>query len=187
MSNIFDKLRVNPGDVDKSISWYKKEISKLSSRDVSRSSFFASKDNLTSRLYPGQLYLFAYDPKHKNTLPYYDTFPLLFPFRKLNDGFIGYNLHYLPPVLRFKIMGVLMNVQQSKNSAERKLAYSYGILNSSSLEKYFAPCIKRYLSEHLRSYFFEIPYESWLPAALLPTENFVKASKARVWRDSTGA
>ena len=25
---------------------------------------------------PGNMYMFFYDPKHKDTLPYYDTFPL---------------------------------------------------------------------------------------------------------------
>lgn len=35
----------------------------------------------------GQMYLFQYDALHKDTLPYYDRFPLIFPFRKTNDGF----------------------------------------------------------------------------------------------------
>ena len=46
----------------------------------------------------GQMFLFAYDAKHKDTLPYYDRYPLIFPFKKVNDGFLGINMHYLPPV-----------------------------------------------------------------------------------------
>ena len=35
-----------------------------------------------SRFMMGNMYLFAYDPKHKDTLPYYDRFPLIFPINK---------------------------------------------------------------------------------------------------------
>ena len=159
MANPFEKLIVNPGDVDRSITWYKKEIQNLSRRDTAPSAFLSDRENLNNTILPGRLYLFSYNPKLKNTLPYYDTFPMVFPFRKVKGGFFGYNLHYIPPVLRFKVMGVLMNIQQSHDREAKKLAYSYGVLNSAHLTKYLEPCIKQYLSAHVMSKFFEIPYE----------------------------
>ena len=51
----------------------------------------------------GQMYMFQYDPKYKDVLPYYDRFPLVIPFEQTRrvgiaqgDGFYGLNLHYLP-------------------------------------------------------------------------------------------
>ena len=44
----------------------------------------------------GKMYLFQYDAKHKKILPYWDRFPLIFPFDYAKDGFYGINLHYLP-------------------------------------------------------------------------------------------
>jgi hypothetical protein len=48
----------------------------------------------------GNMYLFSYDPKHKDTLPYYDRFPLIFPINKAKGGFLGITMHYLTPILR---------------------------------------------------------------------------------------
>ena len=41
-----------------------------------------------SRFMMGNMYLFAYDPKHKDTLPYYDRFPIIFPINKAKGGFL---------------------------------------------------------------------------------------------------
>lgn len=144
----------------------------------------ANEDLIRRRVRIGNLYLFLYDPKTKNQLPYYDTFPLVYPYRKAEGGFVGYNLHYLPPMLRFKVMGTLLNVQQYGTREEKKIAYSYGILSANEANKYFEPCIRKYLSSQMRSNFILIPPEDWLSAALLPTERFVKASTAKIWKDT---
>ena len=46
--------------------------------------------------------MFFYDPKpeQKKNLPYFDMFPLVFPLRRMGDGFTGINVHYLPPAFR---------------------------------------------------------------------------------------
>jgi hypothetical protein len=182
-TNQFDNLRIRPEDQDKSIDWYRKQIKSLSS-NLTPNKLMGERDNLVRRIMPGNLYMFYYDPKFKEKLPFYDTFPLLYPYKKTPDGFIGYNMHYIPPVLRFKLMGLLLNVQQSTNIELKKISYSYGVLNASELNKYFAPCIKRYLTQHVKSNFLEIPQDSWLSASLLPTERFIKANKNTVWKDT---
>jgi hypothetical protein len=58
----------------------------------------------------GKMYTFFYDPKHKETLPYYDLFPLIFVVGPAAGGFLGINLHYLPPVLRAKLMDSLYQI-----------------------------------------------------------------------------
>src|SRR6056300_814968 len=100
----------------------------------------------------GNMYLFAYDPKHKDTLPYYDRFPLIFPINKAKGGFLGINMHYLPPILRAKLMDQLYTTLNNKNFDETtRLQASYKILNGAAKFKEFAPCVKHYLNAHVRT------------------------------------
>jgi hypothetical protein len=86
-----------------------------------------------ARFMMGNMYLFAYDPKHKDTLPYYDRFPLIFPINKAKGGFLGINMHYLPPILRAKLMDQLYTVLNNKAFDEStKLSASYKILNGAA-------------------------------------------------------
>ena len=57
----------------------------------------------------GVLCHFIYDPKLKNSLPYYDKFPLCIPADQKNgEGFLGWNLHYVPIDMRKVILGELL-------------------------------------------------------------------------------
>lgn len=184
VENPFDKLRYTGKDVEASAEWFKEKINSMSRASYKPQNILANEDLIRRRVRIGNLYLFLYDPKTKNQLPYYDTFPLVYPYRKAEGGFVGYNLHYLPPMLRFKVMGTLLNVQQYGTREEKKIAYSYGVLSANEANKYFEPCIRKYLSSQMRSNFILIPPEDWLSAALLPTERFVKASTAKIWKDT---
>ena len=59
---------------------------------------------LLQRPSAGRMSMFIYDPKTKQKLPFYDTFPLVLPFELIRGGFIGLNFHYLPYGLRFKLL-----------------------------------------------------------------------------------
>lgn len=132
----------------------------------------------------GQMYLFAYDAKHKDTLPYYDMYPLVFPFSLVDGGFMGLNMHYLPPILRARLMDALYDLASNKNIDDNtRLMMSYRVLQSSSKYKYFAPCVKRYLFSQLRTRFLLIPSNEWDIALFLPLEKF-NASKSLVYRDT---
>ena len=133
----------------------------------------------------GRMYLVSYDPKHKETLPYYDMFPLLIPIERYSDGFLGLNLHYLPPALRAKLLGSLYDILNDATTDDRKkFMISYNILKSASKHAWFKPCVKRYLASHFRSRFIKIPHQNWTAAVFLPVESFEKASKNEVWTDS---
>ena len=56
--------------------------------------------------------------KLKEELPYYDKFPLVFPWRRLEDGFIGLNMHYLPHFHRVQLLTRLMQFATNKNMDE---------------------------------------------------------------------
>lgn len=133
---------------------------------------------------PGYMYMFAYDPKYKDTLPYYDRFPLVFPFSLHRDGFTGINMHYLPHLLRARLMDALYNLSSNSNfDVNTKLRMSYNILNSSSRYRLFAPCVKRYLYSHLQTKFLLVPSNEWDIALFLPLERF-NVNKRMVFNDS---
>lgn len=138
-----------------------------------------------NRISMGKMYLFNYDPKTKATLPYYDRYPLIFPVQGAPGGFYGINMHYLPYVLRARLMDALYDLSSNERYDERtKLRLSYDILKGATKYKAFKPTFKRYLSSHVRSRFIEINSSEWDIALFLPLESFAKASKGSVWADS---
>jgi len=123
--------------------------------------------------------------KHKKTLPYYDRFPLIIPMERYKDGILGMNLHYLPPVLRARLLDALYDTLTNKKfDHNTKMKINYSIMKNASKYRYFQPCIKRYLGKHFRSRFIKVPSSSWTPAVFLPMERFEKASNKQVWTDS---
>lgn len=133
----------------------------------------------------GSMYSFFYDPKNKKTLPYYDMFPLVFVIGPKPGGFLGINLHYLPPVLRAKLMDQLYTITNNKKYDDTtKLVVSYNLLNRASRFRYFEPCVKHYLFEHVQSKFLRIEPRFWDAALMLPTEKFAKADADTVWSQS---
>ena len=75
---------------------------------------------MVSSITPGEMYLFYYDPKYKDELAYYDRLPLVLPFRKVPGGFYGINLHYLPYLMRFRILQKLSEYSVKETSTIRK-------------------------------------------------------------------
>ena len=147
------------------------------------------KQNLRTVKQPeiGRLYMYVYDPKHKETLPYYDVFPMTFVMDYYTDGFLGMNMHYLPPLLRARLMETLLKHQKQttrKGKKEQHLDISYAILKAAAANKYFKPTIKRYLYDHVRSPFAEVMEPQWENAIFLPTEQFRKKGRSEVWSDS---
>lgn len=133
----------------------------------------------------GNMYLFKYDPKHKDTLPYYDRFPLVFPINKAKGGFLGINMHYLPPQLRAQLMDALYDTTTNKKFDEStRLKISYDILNSAAKFRLFAPTIKHYLSKHVQTRFVYMNPSEWDIALFLPLQQFIGAGKQKVWADS---
>lgn len=170
-----------------SFAWYQSKIKELGDIGKSANKIMNSTPNkqFFNTVEVGSLYLFNYDAKHKDTLPYWDRFPLILPFVVNNTDFKGFNLHYIPYGPRFKLMQQLMKVHDDKFlNARTKLQYSYGMLKESSKFEIMKPCIKMYLPPHVRSQFLKIHPRDWLMAVMLPVDQFVGASKSTVWRKS---
>ena len=145
----------------------------------------AQRGTLTGRLIPGRLYFFMYMPKHKGTLPYYDTFPLVLPIQKFSDGFLGINFHYLIPKDRAILFDELkVFVNDRTLGPMTKIKIKYDMLRGFTRFKRAKPCLKRYLTTYLKSQFIPIGTDEWAPALFLPVEKFRKRNKQAVWSES---
>ena len=189
MSNIFNRLELQAfragitPRTKESREWFRKKAStlKVNRRDLMKEE--PLKTN-ADRGGVGSMQMFFYDPKTKETLPYYDTFPLVVVVGPAEGGFYGLNLHYLPPLLRAKMLDALMEVSSSKKSDDAKFVITYKRLKSIAKMRYYQPCFKHYLNKHVKSKFAEVPAPEWEIATFLPTAQFQKASKQKVYGDS---
>ena len=132
----------------------------------------------------GGMFHFIYDAKHKETLPYFDKFPLVIPIEKYPDGFLGLNLHYLPPILRAKLLDMMILKFQKSTTAKVYMAVTYPILKSAAKNGIFQPCLKRYLTSHMISKAVYIDSEQWEEVAFLPTASWHNATSRQVWAES---
>ena len=130
----------------------------------------------------GKMFFYKYDPKFAKKLPYWDMYPLVFPFEKAPGGFYGLNLHYIPPRDRAVLMDNL-NQYASNNKYDQttRLELSYRLLKRYGRA---VPCVKRYLGDRIVSQTVRIDADEWEIAIFLPVERFQKASKGEVWKDS---
>jgi hypothetical protein len=140
---------------------------------------------LSNRQIVGSMYMFFYNPKLKEELPYYDSFPLVIVIGPAKGGFLGMNLHYLPPVLRAKFLDSLLEVASNeKYDDTTRFEVSYSLLKRAAKFKYFKPCVKHYLSNNVKSRFARVPAPEWEIATFLPTADFQKSSRSAVYKDS---
>lgn len=186
MNNPFETIRASDRDIVKSYDWYMRQIKLLAAARLRPSSLLRSEiGTVTNRIQVGSMYLFMYDPKLKVTLPVYDRFPLVLPFRKTEDGFVGLNLHYLPYLIRARLLGALYKLATTKpNDPNLRLRLSWELLDNASRFSGAQVCVKRYLTSHLRSAFFQINTADWKAAIFLPVEDFVKQSKNQVFQNT---
>ena len=136
------------------------------------SQFYKEAENKISvgGIRPGSLFAYWYDPKWARKLPYYDEFPMIMMVEKAKGGFIGLNFHYLPPMLRARLLDRV-----------KGRGISWSAIKNIDVVK---PAVKRYLSGHVGGRVVVIPENEEELSIFLPLERFKKASTASVWADS---
>lgn len=192
MANLFNKLELDAFKAgitprtDQSRDWFRKRVSDMRSNRISRNSMMRQEPVvLKNRAIIGSMGMFFYDPKHKETLPYYDRFPLVIVIGPAKDGFLGLNLHYLPPLLRAKFLDALMDTASNKSFDETtRFRVTYNLLQRAARMKYYKPCVKHYLNKHMKSRFALVPGAEWEIAVFLPTQDFAKATANQVYTES---
>ena len=188
MHDIFERNKYNISSLKKSKTWFQQQVAFLQKQNITPHSVMRSGEStLKVNIIPGNCYFFYYDPKYKLTLPYYDMFPLVFPYAKVPGGFMGLNMHYLSYPMRIKLLdNLLIFKNNNKMDETTRLKYNWSLL--SNVAK-FAPaqaCVKHYLDDHVKSPFKQIDCKYWATAMMLPVEMFRGANKNQVWKDSQG-
>ena len=164
--SIFDEISKLRKSGKEPYQWYRNRIKELGTPSQAQ---LIRDGKITGRVNFGALNMFIYDPKLKNKLPYYDTFPLVLPIESYRDGFLGINFHYLPYALRARL---LSRLDPDAN---------YSALKNVRLVK---PTLKRYLNSNVRSRFRKLEEEDFMTAIMLPVQRFRKSSASKVWSDS---
>jgi hypothetical protein len=187
ITDVFEKNKYNLVEsAKKSRAWFDQEVIKLTKQRVTPKKILAGDvTELKTRIVPGSLYLYMYDPKYKDELPYYDRFPLVLPYDTVPGGFIGLNLHYIPYHLRMQLLNRLMQFATNQKMSETtRIKYSWATVQSAARFNAAKPCIKQYLTNHVVSPFRKIHPENWATAMMLPVEQFVGENKITVWKES---
>ena len=164
--SIFDEISKLKKSGKEPYQWYRNRIKELGTPSQAQ---LIRDGKITGRVNFGALNMFIYDPKLKNKLPYYVTFPLVLPIERYRDGFLGINFHYLPYALRARLLSRL-----DPNA-------NYSALKNVRLVK---PTLKRYLNSNVRSRFRKLEEEDFMTAIMLPVQRFRKSSASKVWSDS---
>lgn len=140
---------------------------------------------------PGKLYAFIYDAKHKDTLPFWDKYPLIVFLGTSKSKvagttlFSGLNLHYIPPKTRQQFLEELLKRYSStdtiSNNTRLKVDWSK-VKGFQGADK----MIKSYLPGHVKGRFVEIKPSDWANVVLMPLQQFQSQGKrfaaSKVWK-----
>jgi len=189
--SIFEEIRDSADGRALSERWYRYKVKQvLGTRGSFRGVMGdAEPDQRKSAPNWGNLNLFWYRPKTAKKLPYYDTFPIVLPFKQHRDGFTGINFHYLPIYMRIKLLELLDGGFGDEDKGTLQIFWRD--LRDLKLAK---PIVRRYLAPNVQSLFLHIPLEDMFVGVLLPVEKFYKGeyrakrsvSSRVVWKDIQG-
>ena len=177
---IFDELREEAHGRELSIRWYRQKVQELlpkpQVRRMIREGYKVQK--VTVRPNFGMMNLFYYRPKGAEKLPYYDVFPLVIPLgRRLNDGFVGINFHYLSVPQRWLLLERLSMFQvpseldafDTEEGGGDVMALFWSKIRRKRGVK---PIVRRYLTKNIQSRFLKIELSEMLIALAIPMERF---------------
>ena len=170
---------------DESLQWFRKNLRniRVKQEDILRSQGDTA---LPSDMRTGEMFMYMYDAKYKDVLPYYDKFPVMILIEKSFKGCIGLNLHYIPPRFRARFLEELYKLSNDDGLEEgAKFNITYELLMKISELKYGKPCVKKYLWTHIESRIIRILPEHWDVVSMLPLQQF-NINANTVYADSKG-
>lgn len=198
------KYRLNFGpeakrNIRRSHLWFMERVSKdanLTPNHMMKAFAESKKPVQGVRYIVGRMFYFKYDALHKDSLPYWDMYPLVFFFNFVKgDGvkfgekgvtyLFGLNLHYLPPRLRLLVFEDIIKLRNEKAyRSKTRLRLTWAALKKFANHKLYQHCVKVYRADHFRSQMYEIEPQYWEVVLFMRTARFQKASQAEVWKDA---
>lgn len=131
----------------------------------------------------GKLVFMVYDPKLKNTLPYYDRYPLIFVISVQRNTILGINVHYLDQRYRRTLLNALVRFGIDDTDEDAAIKFGYPDVAGFVKEPLVRVCIKRYYIRKIENWLL-IPSDQWEKMTFLPLQRFQKKSASYVWRES---
>lgn len=184
-------------NIARSNKWFMRRVSKdiKLSRDKAFQQFKSDfrKRTHSDKGLVGRLFAFHYDAKHKDTLPVWDSFPLVFFFGTfVGDGVYGengilylqgLNMHYLPHALRLKLFTALIKYNNDTALREKsKLKISWDIIKAFSQSELAKHSVKTYRADHLKSQLIEISPRFWEIVMFMNLQQWKKGSNSVAWK-----
>lgn len=161
-----------------SAMWFREELSRIKKNRYNKYQFILrGKQDTTKRLEIGKMYMFEYFPKHADTLPVWDRYPLVLPFNTAPNGFVAINFHYLPYRIRAWLLSKLVKVANEKTN---KVRVNWQILKGLSRANVGAYATHRYLINHITSPFRLVRIEDYPKAIMLPLAGWYGEDKVMI-------
>ena len=169
-----------------SFRWYENMMRQLGMTNIQPQKVMRSDiGEFVNTVLMGNMYLFMYEPKMMDKLPYYDTVPVVVVFRKVPDGFYGLNLHYLPPLFRMRLLDRMMELVDDETLGENsRMMVTWKLLNNAARYPGVNVAVKRYLYNQVGSRLLRVFPKDWRKTIMLPIDNFEKASRNTVFNDA---
>ncbi|AGN30381.1 DNA end protector protein [Vibrio phage nt-1] len=143
----------------KSFAWFKKKV-----HDAIRS-------RKVQVPYKGNMYVFAYDAKTKDKLPYWDKFPCILCLGQQKGYMLGLNLHYIPPKEREKFLTTLLRYANTKTvSNSTRLVIDWGRVKNIKFSKHM---VKLYIMKRIKGSLEEVKPHDWYNVIHMPLQQFV--------------
>lgn len=170
-----------------SLRWFQQRVRTI--KTTSEAFYRQSSLNKARRYLEGRMYTFFYDAKTKEKLPYWDRFPVVLILDMYQGGFSGLNLHYIPPRYRVRLLYELykyirLDDDTRDENMKPHIRIRYEMLRSMSKMRFFKPCYKRYLTQHIDGRALEITSDYWDVMAMLPLADWQKKQVREVYTDS---
>jgi hypothetical protein len=175
-----------PSDLQKrsveSMEWFKTKARNLKVRPKP---LLRGMGSPAKRLEQGKMYMFFYDAKHQQKLPYWDKFPCMIPLDATSKRVLGINLHYLAPRHRILLLNALFEETNNEEFDETtEFRVFYETIKAVTRLKYAKPCIKWYITGRIQSRITEVPAEKWDIVSMMPTAQWQNSHANHVYAES---
>lgn len=188
MASLLERLdKESPAQLQRrskeSLTWFRNRVRRIRTNSEQ---FYKQSDLQKSRRFlEGRMFTFFYDPKTKDKLPYYDTFPCVMIVETYGSGFLGLNLHYLPPRIRIRFLEKLFEYTNNEEFDETtRIRITWNLLSSVTKLRASKAAVKRYLYSHVEGSALLVEPKYWDIVSFLPTASFSGASMVDIYRDT---
>lgn len=164
-----------PNRTKKSQEWFQnqaKAIEFLNKKEFLRDQF--GREKVTpGTIQIGDMITYNYHAKHRDTLPVWDRYPLIFPFNVQADRFYGLNFHYLPHGPRAQLLDALRTIAtDNRYTPNTKILLTWKLLKTVATADLYEPTVHCYIKRNVKSKVKKIMPMEWDYAIFLPLAKF---------------